>query len=357
MIFWLVWDEVRCSTSMYDDWYDNNIISDDEKELMSRYERPDNEVCCVYIVYLSIIYVTCLLTYLDIILQWTYKVENESDTACLNVLFNKFKCKHCNLLVTITKTTIRNEAQYHRYSKAAMINHATSCKRILGTQQSSVVECQGCLKTLLEIQNEYKYKNHDLLRSWEKHTSNCEGTHYDKVHEAFVAVFGDDVGVNKRGHKNNGTVVTLDLTKYIMVRHEWTNKITLDANLCSPLYNYIARLKENGSKNKKQKVEKVYDDDDDEEEENEDMIIDIDEIELDEGDPPWRTNGHEYISRSIRYNNKIGKVVGWISDTDVDSEGNPGFVGSTGEAACLFHAIFRDFRQDFEEWELIECLI
>jgi hypothetical protein len=114
-----------------------------------------------------------------------------------------------------------------------------------------------------------------------------------------------------------------------------------------------------GSKNKKQKVEKVYDDDDDdeEEEENEDMIIDIDEIELDEGDPPWRTNGHEYISRSIRYNNKIGKVVGWISDTDVDSEGNPGFVGSTGEAACLFHAIFRDFRQDFEEWELIECLI
>jgi hypothetical protein len=41
----------------------------------------------------------------------------------------------------------------------------------------------------------------------------------------------------------------------------------------------------------------------------------------------------------------------------VDSEGNPGFVGSTGEAACLFHAIFRDFRQDFEEWELIECLI
>jgi hypothetical protein len=111
-----------------------------------------------------------------------------------------------------------------------------------------------------------------------------------------------------------------------------------------------------GSKNKKQKVEKVYDDDE-EEEENEDMIIEIDEKELDEGDPPWRTTGHEYMSRSIRYNNKIGKVVGWISDTDVDSEGNPGFVGSTGEAACLFHAIFRDFRQDFEEWELIECLI
>jgi len=112
-----------------------------------------------------------------------------------------------------------------------------------------------------------------------------------------------------------------------------------------------------GSKNKKQKVEKVYDDDDEEEEENEDMIIEIDETELDEGDPPWRTIGHEYISRNIQYNNKVGKVVGWISNTDVDKEGNPGFVGSDGNPACLFHAIFRDFRQDFEEWELIECLI
>jgi len=112
-----------------------------------------------------------------------------------------------------------------------------------------------------------------------------------------------------------------------------------------------------GSKNKKQKVEKVYDDDDEEEEENEDTIIEIDETELDEGDPPWRTIGHEYISRNIQYNNKVGKVVGWISNTDVDKEGNPGFVGSDGNPACLFHAIFRDFRQDFEEWELIECLI
>ena len=110
-----------------------------------------------------------------------------------------------------------------------------------------------------------------------------------------------------------------------------------------------------GSKNKKQKVEEV--DDDDEEEENEDMIIEIDETELDEGDPPWRTIGHEYISRNIQYNNKVGKVVGWISNTDVDKEGNPGFVGSDGNPACLFHAVFRDFRQDFEEWELIECLI
>jgi hypothetical protein len=128
------------------------------------------------------------------------------------------------------------------YKKTAMINHATSCKRILGTQKSSVVKCQGCSKTLLEIQNEYKYR--DVLNGWERHISNCEGTHYDKVYEAFVAEFGDDVGVNKRGHENNGTVVTLDLTKCIVVRREWTNKITLDAKLCTPLYRYVARLKE-----------------------------------------------------------------------------------------------------------------
>jgi hypothetical protein len=91
-------------------------------------------------------------------------------------------------------------------------------------------------------QNENKYRF--VLNGWERHTSNCEGTHYDKVYEAFVAEFGDDKVVNKAGHKNNGTVVTLDLTKRIMVRREWTNKITLDAKLCLPLYNYIARLKE-----------------------------------------------------------------------------------------------------------------
>ena len=41
----------------------------------------------------------------------------------------------------------------------------------------------------------------------------------------------------------------------------------------------------------------------------------------------------------------------------MNTEGSPGFVDSDGEAACLFHAVFRGFRQDFEEWELIECLI
>lgn len=79
---------------------------------------------------------------------------------------------------------------------------------------------------------------------------------------------------------------------------------------------------------------------------------------LDGGDPPWRTAGHEYVSRSIKWNRKIGTVVGWISETDVDSDGNPGFVCSkTGDPARLFHAIFDDFAQDFEEWELIDCFV
>ena len=48
----------------------------------------------------------------------------------------------------------------------------------------------------------------------------------------------------------------------------------------------------------------------------------------------------------------------WIADTDVDREGNPGFICSrTGRPARLFHAIFDHFEQDFEEWELEECFI
>jgi hypothetical protein len=88
------------------------------------------------------------------------------------------------------------------------------------------------------------------------------------------------------------------------------------------------------------------------------------DFSLDEGDPPWRISGHEYISRKIKWKQEpdgveaIGTVVGWIAETDVDSEGNPGFVSSiTDKPAKLFHAVFDDFEQDFEEWELEECLM
>ena len=192
---------------------------------------------------LSLNNVSCLLTYLDIILQWTYIVENESNTVCLNVLFNKLKCKHCNLLIVVTQISVTDTMSYHKYSKVKMRNHATRCEGILGTQKSSAVKCQGCSKTLLEIQNEYKYSDHGVLRGWEQHTSNCEGIHYDKVHKAFVAKFGDDVNVNKRGHMNNGTWVTLDLPECMKIRDEWTKKITLDAKLCNNLYTYLRRKK------------------------------------------------------------------------------------------------------------------
>lgn len=84
----------------------------------------------------------------------------------------------------------------------------------------------------------------------------------------------------------------------------------------------------------------------------------MDDISLDEGDPPWRIIGHDFLSRKIKWNRKIGTVVGWIAETDVDSEGNPGFVCSkTGDPANLFHVAFDDFTQDFEEWELVEWFV
>merc|ERR1712060_612110 len=73
--------------------------------------------------------------------------------------------------------------------------------------------------------------------------------------------------------------------------------------------------------------------------------------EADEGDPPWRTDGHDYIGKRVRWTPPPeegytdaprpieGTVVGWISERDVDSEGNPGFISfKTGAPANLFHA-------------------
>lgn len=92
-------------------------------------------------------------------------------------------------------------------------------------------------------------------------------------------------------------------------------------------------------------------------------------VVVDEGDPPWRTSDHAFLTRRVRWTPPaenvdlpheaaVGRVVGWISETDVDSEGNPGFESSrTGQPACLFHVVFDDFEQDFEEWELEEIFI
>ena len=103
----------------------------------------------------------------------------------------------------------------------------------------------------------------------------------------------------------------------------------------------------------------------------------------DEGDPPWRTTDHEYLGRLVLYAQEhavsarrtitveqIGKVTGWISESDVDTAGQPGYVSEkTGLPAKLFHVVFDDEAhlhrygsylvesQDMEEFELQACLI
>ncbi len=84
-------------------------------------------------------------------------------------------------------------------------------------------------------------------------------------------------------------------------------------------------------------------------------------------DPPWRTDGNEYMGRRVEYTfldgvKSRGTITGWISDTDVDKEGNPGFVSEkTNEPACLFHVTMDSgcnvTSQDFEEYELEDILL
>lgn len=104
--------------------------------------------------------------------------------------------------------------------------------------------------------------------------------------------------------------------------------------------------------------------------------------EQDVGDPPWRTEGHEWIGRSVKWtsSHKIssrrtvdiaqeGRITGYIQKTDVDKEGNPGFISeASGEPADLFHVVFPEDKnhpyfshlltsQDLEEYEVLENLL
>lgn len=101
----------------------------------------------------------------------------------------------------------------------------------------------------------------------------------------------------------------------------------------------------------------------------------------DMGDPPWRTSGHEWIGRQVSWVSEhkvsgtrtvkveqVGTIEGYIKSTDVDKEGNPGFVSeATGQPADLFHVVFPDQphhqyasfllnSQDLEEHEVLENL-
>ena len=100
------------------------------------------------------------------------------------------------------------------------------------------------------------------------------------------------------------------------------------------------------------------------------------------GDPPWRTTGNVYLGRKVFWTSlhhasarrtvsidQIGTVVGWISETDVDAAGQPGFRSEqSGQPARLYHVVFADDPnhpyayhllqcQDLEEEELLEALI
>jgi len=100
-------------------------------------------------------------------------------------------------------------------------------------------------------------------------------------------------------------------------------------------------------------------------------------------DPPWRTTGSPYLGRRILWTTQhkasarrtvsveqIGIVVGWISETDVDTKGQPGFLSEkTGQPAALYHIVFNDEPSrhpyasvligsvDVEEYELVERLL
>jgi hypothetical protein len=76
---------------------------------------------------------------------------------------------------------------------------------------------------------------------------------------------------------------------------------------------------------------------------------------MDGGDPPWRTSGHKLLNKRVEYTSthrmgsrhvfvkQTGTIKGWISATDKDKQGEPGYVSDqTGEPADLFHIVFDD---------------
>jgi hypothetical protein len=108
----------------------------------------------------------------------------------------------------------------------------------------------------------------------------------------------------------------------------------------------------------------------------------VEEQDEDVGDPPWRTQGHDWIGREVGWSSthkvsgtrkvtveQVGTIEGYIKATDVDKEGNPGFVSeSTGKPADLFNVVFPDqphhtystfllSSQDLEEHEVLESLL
>mmetsp|Transcript_42543 Transcript_42543/g.49726 ORF Transcript_42543/g.49726 Transcript_42543/m.49726 type:complete len:488 (-) Transcript_42543:263-1726(-) len=130
---------------------------------------------------------------------------------------------------------------------------------------------------------------------------------------------------------------------------------------------YILPSSKKKKMSKKRAVEQVIDD-----------VSPIDQLEEEEGDPPWRRTGHEFLGQSVRHvyqadvdgseKIQIGTVLGWLNKTDVDSNGEPAFLSETnGEPATLFHVSFKRVGvklagddllfADLEEFEIRDILI
>lgn len=93
------------------------------------------------------------------------------------------------------------------------------------------------------------------------------------------------------------------------------------------------------------------------------------EEDQDVGDPPWRTEGHEFIGRKVEFSathkasgtrrikvTQVGAITGYIDAMDVDKQGEPGFVSeATGKPANLFHVDFPDEPHHPYAAHLLEC--
>lgn len=93
--------------------------------------------------------------------------------------------------------------------------------------------------------------------------------------------------------------------------------------------------------------------------------------EVDEEDPPWRRSENALVGRTIEYSfrseNKrrttaIGLITGWLDETDLDSEGNPAYIGEKSKKPeKLFHVEFDETAEllfiDLEEYEVLDMLV
>ena len=96
---------------------------------------------------------------------------------------------------------------------------------------------------------------------------------------------------------------------------------------------------------------------------NDEVSVEVPVVPMVESDdPPWRTDGHDFLQKRVKYEAtkgefSFGTVTGWIAADDKDSEGNPGFISEKdGKPAALFHITFDAdstiASQDLEEFEL-----